>query len=362
MSFILHRLRYPAALALLFTLGGCGQEPPPAPVPGPKKVEVIKLVPPEAVLRRSFPGYVRAAERVELSFNVPGKIVELPVVEGTQVKRGELLARLDDSNYQSRLKAARAEFKKAEANYERAAKLLKDDYISKAEYDQLKAAREVAAARVATTRKTVDDTRLHAPFSGTVATRIVENFTEVKAKQPVVNLERVTDLEIVVDVPEQYIARQAGMPKVQLVARFDAFPDKSFPLTIKEYATEANPKTGAYQVVTAMERPEGPNILPGMTATVVAQRAGIQSVDTLPFVIPISAVFAEVMPDPMVWVVDDARRVQRRKVRLGSLTGSASIEIDDGLKSGETLVIQAVGRLREGMVIDPQPKGKQDES
>jgi len=111
-----------------------------------------------------------------------------------------------------------------------------------------------------------------------------------------------------------------------------------------------------------MERPEGPNILPGMTATVVAQRAGIQSVDTLPFVIPISAVFAEVMPDPMVWVVDDARRVQRRKVRLGSLTGSASIEIDDGLKSGETLVIQAVGRLREGMVIDPQPKGKQDES
>jgi len=322
----------------------------------------MQLAPPAAAVQRSFPGSVRAAERVRLSFNVPGKIVELPAVEGTNVKKGELLARLDDRNYQSRLKAAVAEFDKAEANYKRAAKLLKDDYISKAEYDQLKAAREVAAARVATARKTVADTRLPAPFDGVVASRMVENFTEVKAKQPVVSLEQVRNLEIVVEVPERYIARRIGKPKAQLAARFDAFPDQAFPLVIKEFATEADPKTGAYRFVTVMQRPEGLSLLPGMSATVVAQRTKTRSDGAIPFIVPISTLFAVVTPDPRVWVVDDARRVHQRKVQLGRLTGTEEIEITGGLQTGESLVIEAVDRLREGMVIEPKSEQKQDES
>ncbi len=364
MSYLRCGTHSTVALGLILALSGCGKEPAPPPLPGPKQLKTLQLAPPSAVAQRSFPGYVRAAERVQLSFNVPGKIIELPAVEGKKVKKGALLARLDDRNYQSRLKAAVAEFDKAEANYQRAAKLLKDDYITKAEYDQLKAAREVAAARLATARKGVSDTRLTAPFDGVVAKRIVENFTEVKAKQPVVSLEQVKNLEIVVDVPEQYVARQAEEPKVQLVARFDAFPGQEFPLKIKEYATESDPKTGAYRYVTVMQRPEELNLLPGMTATVVAERPEDQAAAARPqpFIVPISALFAVVTPEPRVWVVDDSRRVHQRKVEPGRLTGSDGIEITGGLKTGESLVIEAVNRLREGMLIEPRQERKKDES
>ena len=347
---------------LALALSGCAEEAPPPPLPGPKRVEVMVLEIPTTALQRSFSGHVRAARRVDLSFNVPGKIIELPVVEGAQIEKGALIARLDDRTYQSKLKAAQAEFNKAEANYRRAEKLLKSGDITQAEFDQLKASREVAAARVATARKAVEDTRLTAPFSGVIAERIVENFTEVNAKQPVATLEQVEELEIVVDVPEQYVANRRDKGSVELVARFDAFPEREFPLTIKEYSTEADPKTGAYQYVTVMKRPKGINLFPGMTATVVARVDQAFTDEQALFIVPVSAVFADVTPDPLVWIVDDARRVHQRKVRLGRLTGSDEIEILDGLKQGETLVLQAVNQLREGVEIEPVPKGKSNES
>jgi RND family efflux transporter MFP subunit len=346
-------------------LGGCGEPPTPAPQPGPKRIEVIRLQAPERVVQRSFPGHVRAAERVDLSFNVPGRIVELYATEGKRVEKGELLAKLDARDYESRLRAAVAEYEKAEANYERARKLLQGEYISKAEYDQLKAARDVAAAKVTTARKSVADTELRAPFSGVVAKRYVENFTEVRAKQPVLSLQDVENLEIVVDVPEQFVVRRHGRPQVELEARFDTLPGQTFPLTIKEYATEADPKTGTYPYVTALKAPEGVHILPGMTATVIARRTDTAATEGERFVLPIPAVFAEVTPEPRVWIVGPDNRVRSRPVKLGRLTGEADIEVLEGLRAGEVVVVQAAPRLREGMEIVPvtaQAKGDSDAS
>ena len=340
------------AMAVL-VLAACGEPPAPAPLPGPKQVRVLHLSAPKRVEQRSFPGHVRAAERVDLSFNVPGKIVELHATEGKPVEKGALLARLDARNYKSRLRAALAEYEKAEANYKRGKKLLEGEYISKAEYDQLRAARDVAAAKVTTARKALADTELRAPFAGVVAKRYVENFTEVRAKQPVLSLQDLEHLEVVVDVPEQFVAQRKGEPKVRLTARFDTIPGKAFPLTIKEYATEADPKTGTYQYVTALEPPEGVRILPGMTATVLARRADTETVQTDHFVVPIPAVFARVTPEPRVWIVDEGHRVHARKVRLGRLTGKEDVEILEGGKAGETIVVQAAPRLREGMEIVP---------
>ena len=347
---------------LLLALSGCGKETPQIPLPGPKRVQVMVLESPSTALQRSFSGHVRATRRADLSFNVPGKIIALPVVEGSPVKKGTVVARLDDRTYRSRLKAAQAEYNKAEANYKRAETLLKSGHITREEYDQLKASREVAAAQLAIARKLVEDTRLIAPFSGIVAKRIVENHTRVKAKQPVVTLEQLDELEIVVDVPELYIARRQGKTPARLTARFDAFPEREFHLTIKEYATEADPKTGAYRYVTVMKRPSGIDLFPGMTVTVIARVENVSRDEKPPFIVPVSAVFADVTPDPLVWVVDDTRRVHQRKVRLGRLTGNEEIEIIDGLQQGETLVINAVNRLDENMQIEPVPKGESDES
>jgi multidrug efflux pump subunit AcrA (membrane-fusion protein) len=123
-GFVRQRLIVPA-LALSFSLAGCEQ---PAPPPGePADVSrpaQIQLVSPAALgsdLR--FPGRVRAVQRVELAFNVPGQIVELPIAEGEAVQAGALLARLDPASYQTALDVAQAELDAATAEYERMRRL-----------------------------------------------------------------------------------------------------------------------------------------------------------------------------------------------------------------------------------------------
>ena len=86
---------------------------------------------------RQYPGRVRAASRADLSFEVAGKLIELPVKEGQVVEEGELIARLDDRDLSANLKSAQAEADNAAANFARGAKLVKDGFISKTDFDTL---------------------------------------------------------------------------------------------------------------------------------------------------------------------------------------------------------------------------------
>jgi multidrug efflux system membrane fusion protein len=338
------RLALALAAGLALALTACAGELPPPPQPGPKHVKVITLTGPDTSVERSFPGRVRASERVDLSFEVAGRIIELPAAQGSQVEKGALLARLDARDFESELKAAQADFDKAEANFQRAAKLLEKDFVSKAEYEQFKATRDIAAARLATARKGVEDTELRAPFDGLVARRFVENFTDVRAKEPIVSLQDVSTVEVVVDVPERIVAmRERG----------------STPTIVASFATEADPKTGAYEYVTAMKKPEGVNILPGMTATVIASRPDYRAGEGVRFVVPVQALFADITATPSVWIVDEANRIHRRAVAIGQLTGQEGIEVLDGLAVGDVVAVSAVVRLQEGMSIVPVEAGRE---
>ena len=159
------------------------------------------------------------------------------------------------------------------------------------------------------------------------------------------------EIMVVVDVPERIVAmRQRGRP-TDLVAEFDSVPGKTFPLSIKESSAEADPKTGAFEIVTVMPRPEGVNILPGMTATVVARRADFHAGVVARFVVPASAVFADHVGAPNVWIVDAGNRVHKREVNIGPLTGTDDIFVVDGLGVGDIVAVSAVARLREGMTV-----------
>ncbi|MEE8591475.1 MAG: efflux RND transporter periplasmic adaptor subunit, partial [Spirochaetia bacterium] len=115
--------------------------------------------------------------------------------------------------------------------------------------------------------------------------------------------------------------------------------------------TRADPRTQTYQVTLQMRQPEGINILPGMTASVVQHRPKEED-DTGRFVIPAIAVFADEAGNSHAWVVDrDTMTVHRRKVTTGELTGTDSIQILDGLQSDEMIAISGVSRLREGMKV-----------
>jgi RND family efflux transporter MFP subunit len=349
-----------AAGLLSVLLSGCGKEEAPVESKAPRPVKVISLAASEASELRQYPGRVRAASRADLSFEVAGKLIDLPVKEGQVVEEGELIARLDDRDLSANLKSAKAEADNAAANFERGAKLVKDGFISKTDFDKLRSQRDVTAADLTKAEKAVEDTRLLAPFSGRVASRLVENFQDIQAKQPIVRLQDIKQLEIVVDVPENRAIRmrEGDGGEAKLHAVFEAAPGREFPLAVKEFSTEANPETQTFEAVLTMPQPEGLMLLPGMTAMVWAERGlagGDSAADS--FTIPAIAVFADESGKSHVWVVDtQSKTVQQRAVETGDLKGAAEIRVTGGLKAGEMLAVSAVSRLREGMEIQPVEK------
>jgi RND family efflux transporter MFP subunit len=325
-------------------------------------------------LQRKFPGMVRAAKRADLAFQVGGTLKQLPVEEGQAVKKGQLIAQLDQRDFENNLRNAQGRLAKAKAvlsgaqsEYDRILRIKKQDSGAASEsmvvrrreaVDRARADIKSAQAAVDAAKDMLGYTVLKAPFDGTISKRYVDNFQEIGAKQSVASLDDISSLEILVDLPEIVVAsirepdRRDGS-QARAHAEFVAAPGWEYPLSIKEFATRADPKTQTYQVVLEMERPGDVTILPGMTATVVGEppvggkRGGF-------FVVPAIAVLANDQGESTVWVVNkDKMTVHRRTVTTGNLTGEANIQIIEGLKSGEMIAVSGVSQLREGMKVKP---------
>jgi RND family efflux transporter MFP subunit len=343
------RLRLCVPVLVALALSAC-QEPAPPPVASaPRPVPLLTVQGGEIASGLRFPGRVRAVQRAELAFNVPGQIVEFPAVEGAEIAAGELIARLDTESFEVKLSSARARYDKARTDYERVLQIWeKSQAVARAEVDRKRTEMEVARSSYAAAKRDLDDAALRAPFSGVVVRRHVENFQNVQAKEPVVSLQDVNDLEIVVHVPERVMRsrpRQAAG-----YAQFEDIPGRRFPVSLSSYAAEADPQTQTYEVVLGLTRPQDVNILPGMSAEVIpaADADGEQSIS-----IPLAAVAAAADGSPQVWVFDaEAGRIAARAVTTGAVSGER-IVITGGLVSGERIATAGLGQLRDGMSVRP---------
>jgi RND family efflux transporter MFP subunit len=203
-------------------------------------------------------------------------------------------------------------------------------------------------------RNKVRHTELRAPFAGRVAKRWVDNFQEIQPTQPVLALEDISQVELLIDVPENVMATadaRDGEHGVSFSAQFPAAPGKQFPLVLEEFATRADPDTQTYQVVLKMTQPEGLNVITGMTATVTVTFDGQTAVHRGSRV-PAIAVTADPDGAGYVWVVDaDAMKVHKRPVKVGAVVGSEEVDILEGLQGGEVIVVAGLLKLHEGMPV-----------
>ena len=278
----------------------------------------------------SYSGQIRAGETAELGFEVPGRIVELPVIEGQQVKQGDMLARLDPADFQTALDQSEAKFRQAETTYERYKEIVERGAVSRQELDLRKRNYEVARAELATAQKALDDTRLLAPFDGNIGRRLVDNFVNVQAKEGVVILQDLSSFEVVITVPEQdwsradpNLTKEERTRLIQPVVTLSTFPDRGFPARITELATVADPVTRTFEVIAAMDNPPDTTVLPGMTATVTISipEGGTRSGEDAAVSIPATAVLADEQGNSTVWIVDPATMtVSRSIVQLGDLS------------------------------------------
>ena len=340
------------ALALL--LGACGEDEAPQAAPDPvRPVKTVVVAGGGSGAMRSFPGRVDAARQVELSFSVPGKLQELPVKEGQRVEEGEVLASLDPTDYRTVVTDQQARFDKAQAEFRRAEELIQKNFISRQDYDALRSTLRSATASLERAKVDLGYTVMKAPFSGRVAQRYVENFTEVQAKEPVLALQDTDDLEVKFQVPENLmrLAREGrARDLVKVSARFDGAGDRSFPLAYKEVSTRADPQTQTFQATYTLPAPDDVTLLPGMTASVDVDMSAIRSGSEV-FTLPVSAVVGDTTKTPTVWVVnEESMTVSPRSVEVGAMSGER-ISVTAGLEPGDRVVVAGVSFLRDGMKV-----------
>jgi RND family efflux transporter MFP subunit len=346
-----------AALCASLTLSACGEEAvEPEAVARPIKVHTIGKADAEA--RREYPGSIRAYQHADMGFEVAGRVEEFYVTEGDEVVQGEVLARLDARDYEAQLKASKAHLRKAEADLRRSKNIYKEDpgAISTETIDTHQRALDVAKADLAVSQKAYEDTKLRAPFSGRMARKLVEDFQNVQAKEPVLILQDTSTLEIEINVPERDVAQ--GPPHIieedmgERNERVDpeiivsALPHLKFPGWIKEFASAADPVTRTFSVKLNFKNPGNVNILPGMTArvqvTVNPERA---------WSVPVSAAVADDTGKAFVWKVDPrSMAVSRAPVELGDLVDDR-VRITSGLEDGDMVAISGVNQLRDDMVV-----------
>lgn len=338
------------ACFLLLVQAGCQEPPAPDQAAVVRPVAMAEVGAAGSLAGLRFPGRVQAARRAELGFNVPGEVVEILVKEGDSVTAGDLLARLDPANYQASLNAARAEMEQARVDYDRVRTIWEESQaVARAEVDRKRTAYEVARARFAATKQDFDDTRLMAPFSGRITRRFVEPFTSVQPKEPVLSLQDLSDLEVVIHVPERVVRnaprRAAGW------AELEGQSDQPLPVSLRSFASEPDPQTQTYAVVLGLERVADVTILPGMSVTVYPDQPQGVGGDALS--IPVAAVVAQSAEDTFVWVVaPDSGQVSRRPVRLGQIQGELAL-VSEGLQAGERVVTSGIQHLHEGMRVRP---------
>lgn len=336
---------------LLIFLAGCKDKQEFPEVVRPVKTMTIKETAAGKII--SLPGKTKAFQRVDMAFQVSGRVKEDPFKKGQEVKKGDLLIQLDQTDFKIALAAAKAKRTETKSYLARLKIALDKEVATPTEYETAKAEFDVADANFRAAQQSLEYTSLTAPFDGKIANKMFDQHQEIKAKDPVISLQTSSDIDIDIDLPAIYAAtiRKGDVEKITAV--FDDDPNaKEFPITNKEAATEADPVTMTYRVTFTMPPPEGLQILPGMSATVKAYLKADPGDAGMRFLVPVTSVKAEADGKRIVWIISKDNKASRREVTVGAVIGE-SIIIEVGLKTGETIATAGVHYINDGMEVRP---------
>ncbi len=350
----------PLLVAFCAALVACDAPPPPEPPPlRPVRFEVVEAT--GGAQMRDFPGLARAGVESRLSFRVNGTLDPLPVSVGDEVSEGDLIAQLDDSDYQLQVQQAsanasqaRAQARNAEANYDRVRQLYENQGASRSDLENARAARDSGSAssraawqQVEIAQTQVEYCTLRAPTDGVIAQIDVQANENIAAGQVVVVLASGTDVEpeVEVGVPESVIADINRGDTVSI--RFDAIDGDTFEGVVTEVGVQPGPQTSTFPITIRL-REAASAVRPGMAA-----QASFTLGDPEETAIWIPPHAVDHDDDPFVYVLETNAGdgvVRKRTVELGVID-ARGFEVLAGLESGERLVTAGLPFLEDGMAV-----------
>ena len=295
-------------------------------------------------------GVIEAIDYARFGSTVAGRVTEILVDEGDAVRKGDVLARLDDSQPQARVRDARARLTMAEAEIVRDQTLMNRGVLAVQTLEKAQQERDQAAATVELFARQLEDFTVLSPLSGTVMKRNVEPGETVAANAILFEIASDARKRIAAEVDERDIAGvRLG---AAIAAHADGFPDEVFEAKVTNIRRQGD--TGSRTFRVEADLPSDTKLMIGMTAdvdVVVAERHNA-------LLVPASAVAHGSSVGgrpgaPYVFVVE-AGRARRVDVKTGAI-GAAKIEIASGLSDRDSVVIEPSDRLADGKPVRVTP-------
>ena len=328
---------------------------------GPKKEDKEAIIRPvktaivesRSEIKKDFSGIVEAVDYVKLAFRVSGQIINLPVIEGEKVKKGQLIAAIDPRDIALQYAADKSAYETAAAQVERNKRLLARQAISLQEYEISLSNYQKAKSAFELSSNNMRDTKLTAPFDGSIETRLVENYQRVNSGEGIVQLVNTKKLRIKFTIPDAYLyLLRSNDQKFQV--EFDTYRGQAFNAKLEEYLDISTDGTGIPVTIT-IDDPAFNRALydvkPGFTCSIRFSANVGPFLEESMTVVPLSAIFGESNGKKMyVWVLN-GNQVNRREVSVMSPTGEAQAFITKGLKAGEKVIIAGVNQLVEGETV-----------
>ena len=375
------RLWLAAAVVVLVALGVAWWLARPRPIEVRTAAAESRTGGPAAGAVLNASGYVTARRQATVSSKITGKVVDVLVEEGMEIREGQVLAHLDDATTRKQLALAEAQLasqrgalaetevrlKEAKLNQQRMRRLLGEEVATQAQVDTADADADSLAARldlgrqdvavaerqVALRRQDEEDTVIHAPFSGVAVSKDAqpaEMISPISAgggftRTGICTLVDMKSLEIEVDVNESYIHRVK--PGQRAEATLDAYPDWQIPSRVIMPVPTADRQKATVKVRLAFDELD-PRILPDMGVKVafLGDEREARAESSRPVVvIPRAAVRKDGGRDVVFVVRGD--RVERRAVGLSPAPGDEAVVVS-GLAAGERVVVEGPADLKDG--------------
>ncbi len=332
-----------ALVLLVFAAGlGCGNKKDATTGQEAAQSVAVAPVTTEPVERRiDITGTLAPWEEATVSIEVDGRLTELPVDLGDQVKKGDVLCRIMPVEYEWKKTQAEADLMKAESDYKRVQKLHADNVVAKDQMDENRRKLDVASAAADLARKKLADTVLRAPFDGAVGKRLVNSGEYVRSGSAAFYLVRLNPIKFRGDVPERYSGDVHKDDHV--LAYTDAGRDYSFPGTIVRVGPSVASDSRSFSVEAEIDNSEN-KIKPGSFARVSILT---QKVDTM-LTVPETAV-TTFAGTPRVFVAKDGKAVERVIEKAGKMRDR--VLVAKGLAEGEQVVTTGVELLTDGKPI-----------
>ncbi len=356
------------AIAALALLSGCDNAPPAAPEVK-VNVKVIEVVMKEVQPSNEFVGRTEATQDITIKSKVRGNLLKTHFEEGSVVEEGDLLFEIDPAQYESAVKAAEAIVAQAQAaydtavlNFKRGEGLIKDNFISQSDYDNLLSRKLQTAAALQSAQAEWDNaklelgyTKIYAPFTGRISRAAVFKGDLIAPDQTqLADLVQMEPVWVNFQLPEKVLVAAQRIHKEDVERNIGDFPVRvRFPDgTMFDEVGQMNFVDNRVDATTGTLaiRAEFPNkqhvLVPGLYVTVIIETPTTESV----MLIPQRAV-QEDQQGRYVLVVNKQNTVERVNVVLGRRYG-VDWQVESGLTQGNLVITEGLQKARIGAVVD----------